>query len=458
MLDPLYSWLFCADNNTSWEIIFPIAFDGTSTQTWGGTTFIIHAQVGGTMDAASFGINGGWGGLRTMKTFVAKFMNVDNLKAGEVRTKSTVEYPVLYVPGGHNSWDPANASTVLASVNSNDFYEGYLYFSAGNQFKFCVNPDWSVNYGDNGADGTLDPGGTNISVAEEGYYRITVNLNTLTYNITKTDWGIIGSATADGWDSDQNMTWVPDSGYWQAILELNAGQIKFRANDTWDLNYGDNGADGILDALGTNIDVPEQGKYLIILKLGIPDYTYSISKYATDSRNLFYTDGQTIDIDDMFEFTNGYAITKWTNVTSWGEPGSNTTHCDTDFPVFRLADAYLMYAEAVLRGGSGGSLDDALLYVNAVRTRAYGDVTQNISADELTLPFIIDERARELFWECHRRTDLVRFNLLTSSDYIWQWKGGIRDGKGVDERFNIYPIPDADLGANTKLKQNPLYN
>jgi hypothetical protein len=457
-LETVYADLFLADNDKSNEIIFPIAYDGDHTRTWGGTTFIINAQVGGSMVPAEFGINGPWNGLRTTKEFVAKFMNIDNLKSGRTSLKSVNAYPVIYVPGGHNSWDPSNTSTVLASVLSNDQYEGYLWFAnASNGFKFTEGPNWDVNYGDDGADGTLNLNGANIVAGEAGYYKLNVNLGALTYTMLKTDWGIIGSATADGWNSDQNMTYDADSGYWSAILEFSAGDIKFRANDAWDVNYGDDGANGILEQGGANIAVAAAGKYLIKLKLGVPDYTYSLEKYSNDTRGMFWTDGQSIEIEDLGTFTDGYAITKWRNVTSTGQPGSNPVHCDTDFPMFRLGDVYLMYAEAVLRGGTGGSNATALQYVNALRERSYGDQGGNIADADLTLNFIIDERARELYWECHRRTDLIRFGLFTTDQYLWAWKGGVKDGKSVEDIYNVYPLAASDVGANPNLVQNEGY-
>jgi len=255
-LDPVYANMFKADNNLSPEIIFPVTFDGNSTRTWGGMTFVIHAAVGGKMSAASFGIDNGWGGTRVTRAFVEKFD---------------------------------------------------------------------------------DPSG------------------------------------------------------------------------------------------------------------------------ATDARAMFFTDGQALDIANLSTFTDGYAIKKFTNVTSGGQPGSNATFPDTDYPVFRLADVYLIYAEAVLRGGSGGSTDAALGYVNAIRERAYGDESGNITADELTLPFILDERSRELYWEGHRRTDLIRYGLLTSGDYLWPWKGGVAEGKATDSKYNLMPIPASDLGANPTLTPTPGY-
>ncbi|MCD6202313.1 MAG: RagB/SusD family nutrient uptake outer membrane protein [Bacteroidales bacterium] len=457
-LDPSYQNLFLADNDQAQGVIFPITFDGVHTKTWGGTTFIIHASVGGSMNPADFGIDGGWAGLRATKQFVGKFMDISNLKSTVVSAKGSSNYPLIFVPGSYQGWNPEDSTTVLASVNSDNHYQGYLYFADANtEFKFSYYPNWDYNFGDNGADGTLDQNGDNIVVPEAGYYKIDVDTTTRIYSVVKTDWGVIGDATADQWDSDQNMTYDPATGLWTVVLELNTGEIKFRANDDWALNYGDNDADGILEEGGSNISIPEAGKYKISLKLGAPDYTYTIEKFASDSRSMFYTDGQSLDIDDMFEFTNGYAITKFKNITSTGASGKDLTFPDTDFPLFRLADAYLMYAEAVLRGGSGGDLGTALGYVNALRERAYGDNSADITADDLTLDFLLDERARELFWEGYRRTDLVRFGKFSNTDYVWAWKGGIKEGKSTDSKYDVFPIPSSDIAANPNLTQNPGY-
>lgn len=183
-----------------------------------------------------------------------------------------------------------------------------------------------------------------------------------------------------------------------------------------------------------------------------PDITGDI-----DSRAIFYTDGQTLDIASLIDFTNGYAMPKYKNITSTGEAGSDETFADIDYPMFRLADAYLMYAEAVLRNGTGGNVGTALDLVNDLRERAYGDASGNISANELTLDFLLSERARELYWEGHRRGDLIRFNKYTGSEYVWSWKGGAIDGTSFDDYLKIFPIPFSDLNVNPNLKQNPGY-
>lgn len=125
--------------------------------------------------------------------------------------------------------------------------------------------------------------------------------------------------------------------------------------------------------------------------------------------------------------------------------------------MIRLADVYLMAAEAFLRGGAGISRSEALDLVNDVRLRAYNnDESGKISDSDFTLDFMLDERARELYLESVRRTDLIRFGKFTSDSYIWQWKGGVLDGRSVNDKYSIYPIPDTDLTANPNLT-NPQY-
>jgi hypothetical protein len=183
-----------------------------------------------------------------------------------------------------------------------------------------------------------------------------------------------------------------------------------------------------------------------------PDLTGDI-----DKRAIFYTDGQSIEIDDIGEFTHGIAVPKYTNTNKDGAPGSDPTHVDTDYPMFRLADAYLMYAEAILRGGSGGDSNEALDLINDLRERAYGDASGNITSGDLTLDFLLDERVRELYFEATRRVDLIRFGKFTGSSYLWPWKGDIKEGQGIEDFRVIFPIPASDLLANPSLKQNPGY-
>lgn len=171
---------------------------------------------------------------------------------------------------------------------------------------------------------------------------------------------------------------------------------------------------------------------------------------------LDYTEN--VEIVDPSLFTdNGIPVVKYYNRNSDGTlPPSNIAY--TDFPLFRLGEIYLNYAEAVLRGGTGGDAATALQLVNNLRKRGYdGNSAATLSAGELTLDYILDERGREFFYEGQRRTDLIRFGKFTGSAYIWPWKGNVPEGRSVPDHFKVYPIPADDLGANINLVQNTGY-
>ena len=181
-----------------------------------------------------------------------------------------------------------------------------------------------------------------------------------------------------------------------------------------------------------------------------------------DFRKNFYTTGQTIDIANVTDFSNGVIVRKFTNLKADGTNGSDLTFTDTDFPLFRLSEMYLIYAEALVRGGSGGDVTTAVTYLNTMLTRAYNGTGGNISAatfasQDVALKFILDERARELYWEGFRRTDLIRYGLFTTNGYLWPWKGGVANGTAVESDRNLYPIPSNELASNPNLTQNKGY-
>ena len=170
---------------------------------------------------------------------------------------------------------------------------------------------------------------------------------------------------------------------------------------------------------------------------------------------LLYDQSDPVD-DHLTDFAKGYLTSKYRNVKSDGTPGQIPGFSDVDYPMFRLGDAYLMYAEAVLRGG-GGTRAQALLYVNALRERAYGNASGDITDAQLTLDFIKDERSRELLWEGHRRTDLIRFNDAFTDNATWQWKGNVLAGRPTESFRNLYPLPASEVIANPNLTQNTGY-
>jgi hypothetical protein len=215
------------------------------------------------------------------------------------------------------------------------------------------------------------------------------------------------------------------------------------------------GVDGKWSGIRTTKDItdlfPDDGK---------TDYdafpnSFVNSTAAKDRRAQFWFKGMTPDVAALTTFTNGVGVLKYRNVKKDGTAGKDFGHSDADFPLFRLAEMYLIYAEATVR--SGGNTGTAVNYINLLRQRAYGNATGNITAANLTLNFILDERARELYWEGFRRTDLIRYGVFTSNAYLWTWKGGVKNGRSVQDIRALYPIPSADLNVNPNLTQNPGY-
>ncbi|MCB0423114.1 MAG: RagB/SusD family nutrient uptake outer membrane protein [Flavobacteriaceae bacterium] len=362
-----YDELFLADNNSNGaqnEFIFAVNFDGIQTQTYGGSTFLVHAAIGGTMVPADYGVDSGWGGLRTTRSLVDKF------ETGEVD---------------------------VDGLNS-------------------------------GLSGNLS------------------------------DWGLVGDATPNGWDGPDVEMYETSTNQFSVYVNLTGGAIKFRFNEDWGVNYGDTGADGTLEPGGDNISVPA-GIYLVTMNLD--DLTYSLTEIepSGDMRAMFYTDGQELEIQSIPPFKWGYAVTKFKNIDSNGNPGVGSgqdLRCDTDVPLIRLAEIYLNYAEATLRGGNG-DMGIAVNKINELRTRAYGGPSGNITSSDLTLDFVLDERSRELYWELLRRTDLIRYNYFTTNNYLWPFKGNQPNGAAVSAFRNVFPIPSNTLATNPNLQQNTGY-
>lgn len=360
-----YDELFLADNDTNGaqnEFIFTANFDGLNSQTYGGTTFLVHAAIGGSMPANEFGVNGGWGGLRTTKSLVYKFPPVD-----------------------------------IAALN-------------------------------NGLGGSLS------------------------------DWGLVGDATENGWNGPDMEMYETSNDVYELYADLLGNQMKFRFNEDWGQNYGDDGADGSLNSGGANIVIPGDGVYHVVLDLNTNSYTLEEVLPESDRRGMFYTDGQNLEIEDIPSFTDGYAVTKFKNIDSNGNQGvdSSGNFVDTDLALIRLAEIYLNHAEAILRGG-GGDLNLATANINELIERGYGNSDHNITSSELTLDFILNERSRELYWEGQRRTDLVRYGYFTTGNYLWPFKANQPEGTSTDAFRNVFPIPSSSISANPNLNQNDGY-
>lgn len=208
---------------------------------------------------------------------------VDTLVSQTVKAKITpypviIVYPQLQVPGSYQGWKPEDDNTVIFSAKSNEVYEGFIWLTAAAKYKYCKGKSWANNWGDNGNDGSLEKDGADIPIVDEGLYRLKVDLNAFTHEQLKTNWGIIGSATPTGWDSDTDMTYDPVGNKLTVTLDLKAEDIKFRANDDWAVNFGDTGANKSLEYGGDNIKIAEAGNYTVDLILSGAVPTYKLKK------------------------------------------------------------------------------------------------------------------------------------------------------------------------------------
>ncbi len=230
----------------------------------------------------------GNGGANTQELFSS--IEPVNLTVLEITGDIEVLLPQIAVPGAYQGWSPSTAPTLAAAEVGQTNYEGFVYFQdAANEFKF-LSPmedgtfDWGTT--DWGDDGTF----TGILVAEDeqnckstatGYHFVKANTANLTYSTAITNWGVIGNATPTGWDADTDFVYDSETGLLSITLQITAGAdnaFKFRANDAWDINFGDTDNDGSLDFGGSDIPAPaESGMYKITLDITNPRmYAYSL--------------------------------------------------------------------------------------------------------------------------------------------------------------------------------------
>jgi starch-binding outer membrane protein SusE/F len=214
-------------------------------------------------------------------SFPAAYSNVVALSITPFEPATPAEPTFLWVPGAYQGWAPATANRVV-SMEDNGIYEGYVYFTPNNlMFKFTPAPNWDDDWGgtSTATGGTLVPKGTDLRVPAAGQYQLRANINTLTWSFVLTNWGLVGDATPGGWNTDTPMTFDPDAKVLKATLPLTAGNFKFRANESWTLNYGAGSGDGVLTLDGPDIPVTQAGNYEITLNLNDPlNITYTITR------------------------------------------------------------------------------------------------------------------------------------------------------------------------------------
>lgn len=187
------------------------------------------------------------------------------------------------------------------------------------------------------------------------------------------------------------------------------------------------------------------------------DYSTGFYETADARGRMFYIKGRQESMDNaLYVFMNGWSCLKFNNIpygvteSAYLPTADTKAFSDVDFPMIRLAEIYLIYAEACMNIG-----DEIPGLSRLAELSARAGVSP---PEEITEEFLMEERARELMWEAHRRTDLIRFGLFTSSDYLWPYKGGDSfAGQAFPSYKTLFPLPPTELAVNEVLNQNPGY-
>lgn len=209
----------------------------------------------------------------------------DDIKFTTLANTLTWNIPGDYVeasyPGsGLSNWSPDKSPQVKSTMDAPDKLEGYVYMaSASNQWKFATQNNWDgPNYG--GATGVLDPSGDNYNLPA-GFYKINADATAMKYTAVATVWGVIGSATPKSWDDETPLAYNPTARKWQGVVHFTVNEFKFRANHSWDYNYGSSTKDSKLNSGGDNIAVSVESDYAISLDLSTPNaYTYVANRWG----------------------------------------------------------------------------------------------------------------------------------------------------------------------------------
>ena len=188
-----------------------------------------------------------------------------------------------------------------------------------------------------------------------------------------------------------------------------------------------------------------------------PDYETGEYEVRDLRGRMFYIKGRHQSMEDeLYSFMYGWSCLKFNNIPhdqtdeSYLAVSALKGFSDIDFPMIRLGEIYLIYAEACMHLGVP---EQAMPYLEALSERAGVEPPSEITTD-----FLVAERARELMWESHRRTDLIRFGLFHTDGYLWPYKGGDSfAGQAFPEYRCVFALPPTELAANPKLVQNPGY-
>jgi hypothetical protein len=222
-----------------------------------------------------------------LKLRIISTVNNNLTETSEVVTFSIIpwsEWPeALWLVG--EDYEPAIYKT------DNAAFEGYAYLNEGDVFKLADTRSCDrTTYGDAGGALSTAADANAMEISSDGYYKINADTENETYQFTLIEtWGMIGTATAGGWNSSTPMTYDATNKIWKATVNLTSGALKFRANNDWGINYGPadiNALAGTLIQTNDAINIADAGNYTVVIDLSkekSTEYTYSITKNAVST-------------------------------------------------------------------------------------------------------------------------------------------------------------------------------
>lgn len=429
---PTYAELFRGDNGENpdaiKEMLFVASYNAEQTQSYGGTSYLSFSAL--SENDAIFhptGINNGWGGNRIPYEFIQKYFAPTGFELYSNGRFKNANYTVtdargemfnVYFPGSEAKTKDFHP-VVVSNQTAGAAIEGDVYEGVTKDTKDAVKC-------------VLDSDNTQFVYISKDKAKGNADAGKVYYAIAKDEKG------KD--KADVKFTLVKKE------KDLKAG--KDIVNEIFKVVPG--------PSADANIFMNDDEEIIYLSKDAAEGAVESGVDYYSISRSKAPL-GQVSEMTELYNFEYGWKCWKFNNIphdqTAEGfeETAKTKAYSDIDFPIIRLGEIYLIHAEACMNLGEPTNAT-ALANLKKLSDRA------GVAAPtEITQEYLISERAKELMWEGHRRTDLIRWKLYTSSTFLWPWKGGTLAGEGFEDYKYMYALPPGEMTANPTLEQTPGY-
>ncbi len=438
-LCPEYSDLFRGDNGENAdalkEIIFGVAYDAEQTQSYGGTSYLTLAAIAATDVTAEQkinGVNNGWAGIRVPYEYVQKYFNARNADytTGEY-TVNDKRGGMFYIKGRQESMNDAL----------------YVFLNGWTCLKFNNIPHDMTN------DEFLATAASK-AYSDIDFPMIRLGEIYLIYAEACMNLGQANTALPKLQElSNRAGVSAPSSVTADYLLEERARELMWEGHRRTDVT-AEQKINGVNNGwAGIRVPYEYVQKYF-----NARNADYTTGEYTVNDKRggMFYIKGRQESMNDaLYVFLNGWTCLKFNNIPhdmtndEFLATAASKAYSDIDFPMIRLGEIYLIYAEACMNLGQANT---ALPKLKELTDRAGVSAPSSVTAD-----YLLEERARELMWEGHRRTDLIRYGKFTTPSFLWTYKGGTFTGQGFDDYMKIFAIPSSELASNPELHQNPGY-